>query len=388
MTMSPMNRTRYPTIVLALLLAGCGVSPTVLVEPSAGNVPRTPAPRATPARPGTTRPPHTVVRGDTLYSIAFRNGVDVRELIAWNRIPDPFTIYPGQRLRLDDPVRTAGPVASPHAAAATPAAGVASPAPSASVAVRPGDTVLGPQPLRDDAPLPTAQVLADEPIVAVDARSGTRAPVPVPPPRPAPGQPGSLIAAIGAAPVAAPSAAAPPSPGFKPATPAALPPPRASAAMPTVPPPGPAAAAAIAVTPDPVLAPIIDASGAVVLRQGIQWRWPTAGNVIGRFIAGDPTQQGIDIAGRLGQPVLAVADGDVVYSGNGLLGYGEMIIVQHSPDFLSAYGHNQRRLVSEGNKVKGGQRIAEMGQRGSTVMLHFEIRQRGKPIDPMTYLPH
>ena len=122
-------------------------------------------------------------------------------------------------------------------------------------------------------------------------------------------------------------------------------------------------------------------------REGLRWRWPAAGRVIGRFADGDPTQQGIDIGGQLAQHVLAAADGEVVYSGNGLLGYGELVIVQHSPGFLSAYGHNQKRLVAEGARVVAGQPIAEMGRRGGIDMLHFEIRKNGRPVNPLVYLP-
>jgi len=120
---------------------------------------------------------------------------------------------------------------------------------------------------------------------------------------------------------------------------------------------------------------------------GIKWRWPTEGKVVGRFVPGDPTESGIDIGGRLGQIVVAAADGEVVYSGNGLLGYGELVIIQHTPEFLSAYGHNQKRLVGEGTKVKAGQAIAEMGRQAGLDLLHFEIRKGGKPIDPIGFLP-
>ncbi len=106
------------------------------------------------------------------------------------------------------------------------------------------------------------------------------------------------------------------------------------------------------------------------------------------FVAGDQTRQGIDIAGKAGDPVRAAADGQVVYSGNGLIGYGELIIVKHSASLLSAYGHNRRRLVQEGDTVKAGQQIAEMGSTSaSRDMLHFEIRRNGKPVDPMAFLP-
>jgi len=100
-------------------------------------------------------------------------------------------------------------------------------------------------------------------------------------------------------------------------------------------------------------------------------------------------RQGIDIAGQSGAPVRAAADGTVVYSGNGLIGYGELIIVKHNPAFLSAYGHNRKRLVQEGDRVKAGQTIAEMGASGaSRDELHFEIRRNGKPSNPLDYLPH
>jgi lipoprotein NlpD len=110
--------------------------------------------------------------------------------------------------------------------------------------------------------------------------------------------------------------------------------------------------------------------------------------VISRFVAGDRARQGIAIAGREGQPVRAAAAGTVVYSGAGLVGYGELIIIKHSDEWLSAYGHNRRRLVAEGAAVAEGQTIAELGRTGtSRDMLHFEIRRNGKPVDPAPLLP-
>ena len=118
------------------------------------------------------------------------------------------------------------------------------------------------------------------------------------------------------------------------------------------------------------------------------WRWPADGAVVGTYAAGNATKQGIDIAGKEGQPVRAAADGVVVYSGAGLVGYGELVIVKHSETWLTAYGHNRRRLVNEGQGVKAGQQIAEMGHSGAARdMLHFEIRYSGKPVDPQEYLP-
>ena len=118
------------------------------------------------------------------------------------------------------------------------------------------------------------------------------------------------------------------------------------------------------------------------------WTWPADGNLASRYVAGEPTRQGIDIAGQAGQPIRAAADGVVVYSGSGLVGYGELVIVKHNDAWLSAYGHNRARMVNEGQVVKAGQQIAEMGHSGAASdMLHFEIRYNGKPLDPLSYLP-
>ena len=120
----------------------------------------------------------------------------------------------------------------------------------------------------------------------------------------------------------------------------------------------------------------------------IHWRWPSDGMVISRYVQGDTSQQGIDIGGKSGQPVKASADGTVVYSGAGLVGYGELIIIKHNNEWLSAYAHNRRRLVAEGSKVNAGDVIAEMGRTGTMRdMLHFEIRRNGKPVDPLLFLP-
>jgi len=119
----------------------------------------------------------------------------------------------------------------------------------------------------------------------------------------------------------------------------------------------------------------------------IDWYWPVKGSLRNRF---DPSngKKGLDIEGKMGQPILAAAGGTVVYSGNGLIGYGNLVIIKHDDNFLSAYGHNRRLLVKEGNAVKQGQKIAEMGDSGKQgVILHFEIRRDGKPVDPLRYLP-
>nr|WP_304665010.1 peptidoglycan DD-metalloendopeptidase family protein [Pseudomonas savastanoi] len=118
------------------------------------------------------------------------------------------------------------------------------------------------------------------------------------------------------------------------------------------------------------------------------WTWPSSGILIGKFSSNGSLNKGIDIAGDLGQPVLAASDGSVVYAGSGLRGYGELIIIKHSDTYVSAYGHNRRLLVREGQQVKAGQTIAEMGSTGTDrVKLHFEIRRQGKPVDPLGFLP-
>ncbi|MGR5237277.1 peptidoglycan DD-metalloendopeptidase family protein [Vibrio alfacsensis] len=119
-----------------------------------------------------------------------------------------------------------------------------------------------------------------------------------------------------------------------------------------------------------------------------KWLWPTKGRVIKNFSAGEQGNKGIDIAGQRGQSIVSTAPGTVVYSGNALRGYGNLIIVKHNDNYLSAYAHNDRLLVSEGQSVKSGQKIATMGSSGSkSVKLHFEIRYQGKSVNPKRYLP-
>jgi len=116
--------------------------------------------------------------------------------------------------------------------------------------------------------------------------------------------------------------------------------------------------------------------------------WPTEGRVLSSFKANDPSRNGIEIGGSEGQSIIAAAAGEVVYSGSGLIGYGELIIVKHSDRMLSAYAHNRKRLVSEGQRVAAGEKLAEMGRDDrNRAMLHFEIRVNGTPQDPTKYLP-
>jgi lipoprotein NlpD len=118
----------------------------------------------------------------------------------------------------------------------------------------------------------------------------------------------------------------------------------------------------------------------------LSWMWPSDGRIIATFDEGK--NKGIDIAGKLGQQVMAAGSGKVMYAGSGIRGYGNLVIVKHSNSLLSAYAHNRAIVVKEGQSVTKGQVIAEMGDSDAdTVKLHFEIRQQGKPVDPSKFLP-
>lgn len=154
--------------------------------------------------------------------------------------------------------------------------------------------------------------------------------------------------------------------------------------------PAPAAASAtatpVAMTPT---APTAAVAAPAVARTGdddVNWMWPAAGPISSAFEEGK--SKGLGIAGKLGDPVLAAADGRVVYAGSGLRGYGNLVILKHNATYLTAYAHNQTLLVKEDQAVKRGQKIAEMGNTDSDrVLLHFEIRKQGKPVDPAKFLP-
>ena len=318
---------RVGSIVLAIAIAGCASGPPApVVDLSTGG--STGSARIDSSATTQTRIPdaYRVVAGDTLYSIAFRNGLDYRELARWNAIGSPYRIGIGQLLRLHPPetASTAQPV---------PGAAITQAAPDRSVAaaVTPlSVTTMPAAPIRDAAP-------------------ATHETLPAPQQTPAP-------AAMPVAPVAV----------AKPASPEL-----------------PSAAAVASAPVSKAAAPTPQLSAG-----GVTWRWPSDGKVIGTYVDGDQTRQGLDIAGKAGDPVLAAADGEVVYSGNGLIGYGELIIVKHNASFLSAYGHNRKRLVKEGQHVAAGQQIAEMGATASSRdELHFEIRKNGKPVNPLDYLP-
>lgn len=228
---------------------------------------------------------HTAQHGDTLYSIAWKYGQDFRRVAEWNRIPPPYVIRPGQRIRIAPP----------------PEFG------------RTGRAAEQPSPSDDSLSTTSTPRARAYPLPGSTAPRTERDALPAPD-----------------------IASAEPAPG----------------------------------------------EGDIV------WQWPTSGELFVARSGAGKQRRGINIKGRRGQPIHAAASGKVVYSGNGLIGYGKLIILKHSNQYLSAYAHNWELLVSEGEQVARGAQIARMGSSGvDQVMLHFEIRHNGKPVDPLHYLP-
>ena len=274
-----MNRSTYLAAILfgPILLGACAKSTlSPVVHRAEVKIPRAVVTQrdrsereslATPGQDGY----HTVASGDTLSLIAWRYQLDYKPLARWNNIDPPYTIYPGQRIRLRPAAGQTG--------------GKAKPAPAQKTA-------------------PAARSVA----AAKKPPAARKKPAAQPKARPA--QAGGRIA----------------------------------------------------------------------------WAWPASG----RLIALDSpiARQGLSISGQPRQPIKTAAAGEVVYSGSGLRGYGKLIIIKHSEVYLSAYAHNSKLLVNEGDKVRPGQTISRMGQDATgRYLLHFEIRRHGKPVDPRKYLP-
>lgn len=263
-----MSRIRYSLVILVVLLVqGCTSSGNRYTYGYYTGKRQSTATTATRASSAETTPDiHVVAKGETLYSIAFSYGEDVRTVAEWNNIRPPYTIYPEQRIRVTEPPAT---------------------------------------------------------------RSGLQLES------------------------ASPTSSTPPS----------------------------AAVTPIQATPKPASPPPSS-------EEKISWQWPTNGKIINTYAAKDTGKKGLDIAGKSGQPIYAAANGSVVYSGNGLRGYGQLIIIKHDDTYFSAYAHNRRLLVKDDQKVNKGQHIADMGDtEAERTMLHFEVRRNGKPVDPLVYLP-
>jgi lipoprotein NlpD len=338
-------------VVAALLVVSCMTRPPAPVSERVAPPPETieGALSAAPAPPPEAPPPptHIVKRGETLYQIALDHGLDYRELAAWNNIENVNVIRVGRVLLLAPPGEAVATAAAPAAAGAAVTTPLPAAPPIAAVGsetrILPftGATPSGRGNTAAYKSEPKALKLPySEQALAQMQQSSAAAP-------PAP-------------PIVAPAAAAPP------------------ATAPAATPPGPGAAAPARIESPRV--PEIDGGN-------IDWAWPAAGKVISGF-SETANLKGIDIAGKSGQPVVASGPGKVVYAGNGLRGYGKLIIIKHNNTFLSAYAHNREILVKEGQQVARGQKIAEMGDSDADqVKLHFEIRRLGKPVDPAKFLP-
>jgi lipoprotein NlpD len=279
---------------------------------------------------------HLINAGETLYAVAWMYDLDFAALAQANNLSEPYALTPGQTLTVDLRGKALANNRNNDVSAASSTASnsgaVAVAAPAAAVA----------------APLKRSTL----PSSASDRPS--RTPLPSPQSAEQPAQQ-TQITAPSAPPTTVP---APPSPSVSASVPpVATPPPTSSTPK-----------AAAKGTPN--------------------WAWPHSGALLTRFAESSGENKGIDIAGSSGDPILAAADGEVVYAGSGLLRYGNLIIIKHNERFLSAYAHNRALLVAEKDKVKKGQRIAELGSSGvDRNMLHFEIRLDGKPVDPLQYLP-
>ncbi|MFW5425848.1 MAG: peptidoglycan DD-metalloendopeptidase family protein [Methylophagaceae bacterium] len=239
-------------VIVMLFLTACGGSRAIAPVGNQGYASKTPQAKYTPTKPPTV---YKVKKGDTLYSISWRYGMDYKTLAKYNSIRSPYRLAIGQKLRFK-PIRTAS----------------------------------------KPKPKPTTTK-------------------PVKPTKP--------------------------KPSTKPS-----------------------------------------------VNTKLTWQWPTKGKVISTYSKSATGRKGIDIAGKAGQTIVAAASGKIVYAGNGLPRYGNLLIVKHNDVYLSAYAHNTKLLVKEGDYVKAGQKIARLGSTGTQRnQLHFEVRRNGKPVDPMRFLP-
>ncbi|MYL23241.1 peptidoglycan DD-metalloendopeptidase family protein [Halomonas alkaliantarctica] len=305
-------------------------------------------------------PQYTVEAGDTLYGIAWEHNMDYRDLAALNDIKPPYNIYPGQSIQLreggsrdtPEPERASGSRASQGAVAT--GLGV-----SGEASVAPSEQEMD-WLLPDESAIERNQRLAAE-RDAVEAAESVAVASNEPAPDP---EPATQPAAD-----AEPEAEQAPEPEPEPQTA----------------PPEPEAESESAASP----APSEDRSGRTYTpADTIEWQWPAEGEVVTAYGEGQSITAGIDIAGEKGQPVKAAGPGIVVYAGSGVRGYGNLVLLKHNDEFLTAYAHNDSLRVSENDVVKAGETIATMGDSDAEdVRLHFEVRKDGQPQDPLEYLP-
>ena len=269
---------------------------------------------------------YKVNKGDTMFLIAYLAGIDVKELAALNNMTEPYSLSLGQTLK----------ISNCGTKTVTTTVPVKQPAAATTTTT---------------AAVPTAP--AEPAVTYTPGANGTQI-----------GSDGTIIGPIKSGAGVANSA-----PAMVPVAPATTP------SVPTTP-------------VENTNSTPINANVVAPIASNVAWQWPTSGNIIQGFSDTDGGNKGIDISGSRGQAVKAAASGRVVYAGNALRGYGNLIIIKHNDDFLSAYAHNDKILVTDQQEVKAGQEIAKMGSSGTnTVKLHFEIRYKGKSVDPIRYLP-
>ncbi|MGA1676408.1 MAG: peptidoglycan DD-metalloendopeptidase family protein [Pseudomonadales bacterium] len=400
------RQAAVPAAALAMLLLGGCVTrhpPAPVEDRTAAPAERTAtpaiasAPAIVPGSQGIPLDGHLVVSGDTLYGIAWRYGVDYREIARINGIEPPYRIFVGQRLQLQAPVTMAPGTSVAGVPAGYPSAPAAAPLPAEPVSR--GFEFVPESPAQtetwQDVPPPAAQTPimppASPPTVAGPAPMGT-APANVPlatgpastlPPGAIPPSSAPLASApVATAPVTtAPQATAPIA-----AVPQAVTVPAETAPTPTA----PAATAVVSPASPIVMAPPVAAEPATRPVQPASsggsvgtWRWPTKATVQKGFGSGS---KGVDFKLDPAQPVLAAGGGEVVYAGNGLGGFRHLVIVKHDQRFLSAYSLNRGITVQEGQRLESGAIIAAADPAGAASTLRFEIRKDGQPVDPASVI--